>query len=127
MKGDDIMAVSRKQLREEVKMKFLSSIIDFFESKEEEVIRIKSNEIAIPVVDKEGNEDFVKIVVSIPTGSNKGTEPFDAYSLAEEYQLKLKDKELKAKENAEKKQKKIEQDAKRRAKLKEMKERREQK
>ena len=126
MKGDDIMAVSRKQLREEVKMEFLSSIIDFFESKEEEVIRIKSNEIAIPVVDKEGNEDFVKIVVSIPTGSNKGTEPFDAYSLAEEYQLKLKDKELKAKENAEKKQKKIEQDAKRRAKLKEMKERREQ-
>ena len=126
MKGDDIMAVSRKQLREEVKMEFLSSIIDFFESEEEEVIRIKSNEIAIPVVDKEGNEDFVKIVVSIPTGSNKGTEPFDAYSLAEEYQLKLKDKELKAKENAEKKQKKIEQDAKRRAKLKEMKERREQ-
>lgn len=126
MKGDDIMAVSRKQLREEVKMEFLSSIIDFFESKEEEVIRIKSNEIAIPVVDKEGNEDFIKIVVSIPTGSNKGTEPFDAYSLAEEYQLKLKDKELKAKENAEKKQKKIEQDAKRRAKLKEMKERREQ-
>lgn len=126
MKGDDIMAVSRKQLREEIKMEFLSSIIDFFESKEEEVIRIKSNEIAIPVVDKEGNEDFVKIVVSIPTGSNKGTEPFDAYSLAEEYQLKLKDKELKAKENAEKKQKKIEQDAKRRAKLKEMKERREQ-
>ena len=126
MKGDDIMAVSRKQLREEVKMEFLSSIIDFFESEEEEVIRIKSNEIAIPVVDREGNEDFVKIVVSIPTGSNKGTEPFDAYSLAEEYQLKLKDKELKAKENAEKKQKKIEQDAKRRAKLKEMKERREQ-
>ena len=126
MKGDDIMAVSRKQLREEVKMEFLSSIIDFFESKEEEIIRIKSNEIAIPVVDREGNEDFVKIVVSIPTGSNKGTEPFDAYSLAEEYQLKLKDKELKAKENAEKKQKKIEQDAKRRAKLKEMKERREQ-
>ena len=120
------MAVSRKQLREEVKMEFLSSIIDFFESREEEIIRIKSNEIAIPVVDKEGNEDFVKIVVSIPTGSNKGTEPFDAYSLAEEYQLKLKDKELKAKENAEKKQKKIEQDAKRRAKLKEMKERREQ-
>ena len=120
------MAVSRKQLREEVKMEFLSSIIDFFESKEEEVIRIKSNEIAIPVVDREGNEDFVKIVVSIPTGSNKGTEPFDAYSLAEEYQLKLKDKELKVKENAEKKQKKIEQDAKRRAKLKEMKERREQ-
>ena len=126
MKGDDIMAVSRKQLREEVKMEFLSSIIDFFESREEEVIRIKSNEIAIPVVDREGNEDFVKIVVSIPTGSNKGTEPFDAYSLAEEYQLKLKDKELKAKENAEKKQKKIEQDAKRRAKLKEMKEKREQ-
>ena len=29
------MAVSRKQLREEVKMEFLSSIIDFFESKEE--------------------------------------------------------------------------------------------
>ena len=101
------MAVSRKQLREEVKMEFLSSIIDFFESNEEEVIRIKSNEIAIPVVDKEGNEDFVKIVVSIPTGSNKGTEPYDGYAMAEEYEMKLKEKAEKAKKAAEAKAKKI--------------------
>ena len=121
------MTTSRKQLREEIRTTYLEEVINLFNTKGDEVLRIKSNEIAIPVVDREGNEDFVKIAFSVPIGSNKGTEPFDAYELAEEYQLKLKEKEEKTKLAKEKKAKKIEQDKKRREKLKEMKEKRESK
>lgn len=109
------MAVSRKMLREEVKAIYVNKIIDFF-SQQEEVLRTGSNEIAIPVVDSEGNEDFIKITVAIPTGSNKGTEPYDGYAMAEDYQMKLKEKEEKKKKTAEAKAKKIERDKKYREK-----------
>ena len=87
------MATSRKVLREELKLQYLTDLIKYYTDIGEDVLRIKSNEIALPVVDREGNEDFIKIVVSIPTGANKGTEPFDAYELAEEYEMKVKGKE----------------------------------
>ena len=114
------MSTSRKVLREELKMYYLTNLITHYTEAGEEVLRIKSNEIAIPVVDREGNEDFIKIVVSIPTGANKGTEPFDAYELAEEYQMKVEEKAKKQAEAEEKKKKKIAQDEKRRNKEKEI-------
>lgn len=114
------MSTSRKVLREELKMYYLTNLIAHYTEAGEEVLRIKSNEIAIPVVDREGNEDFIKIVVSIPTGANKGTEPFDAYELAEEYQMKVEEKAKKQAEAEEKKKKKIAQDEKRRSKEKEI-------
>lgn len=114
------MSTSRKVLREELKMHYLTNLITHYTEVGEEVLRIKSNEIAIPVVDREGNEDFIKIVVSIPTGANKGTEPFDAYELAEEYQMKVEEKVKKQVEAEEKKKKKIAQDEKRRNKEKEI-------
>ena len=101
------MTTSRKQLREEVRTIYLEEVINLFNTKGDEVLRIKSNEIAIPVVDREGNEDFVKIAFSVPIGSNKGTEPFDAYELAEEYQLKLKEKEEKQNSPKKRKQRKL--------------------
>ena len=112
------MSTSRKVLREELKMHYLTNLIAYYTEAGEEVLRIKSNEIAIPVVDKEGNEDFIKIVVSIPTGANKGTEPFDAYELAEEYQMKVEEKAKQKKETEEKNKKKIERDKLRREKEK---------
>ena len=118
--GERKMSTSRKVLREELKMSYLTNLIAHYTEAGEEVLRIKSNEIAIPVVDREGNEDFIKIVVSIPTGANKGTEPFDAYELAEEYQMKVEEKAKKQAEAEEKKKKKIAQDEKRRNKEKEI-------
>jgi len=103
------MAVSRKVEREELRTRYLESIISYF-SVDEEVLRVKSNEIALPVVGSEGNEDFIVITVKVPTGANKGTEPYDGYEMAEEYELKKKEKERKEKEKAEKKAKKIERD-----------------
>ena len=76
--------------------------------------------IAIPVVGCEGNEDFIVITVKVPTGANKGTEPYDGYELHEEYLMKMKDKEQKEKEREEKKKKKIERDKQIREKKKEI-------
>lgn len=120
------MAKSRKQLREEVKAQYMEKLIGFFQESEE-VLRVGSNEIAFPVVDSEGNEDFIVLTCKIPTGANKGTEPYDGYAMAEEYEMKLKDKAEKAQKAAEAKAKKIEKDKKYREKLKEQKEKREEK
>ena len=114
------MAVSRKAERELIRKEYLEMVSKFLAHAGEEVLVVKSNEIAIPVVGCEGNEDFIVITVKVPTGANKGTEPYDGYSMAEEYEMKLKEKERKAKENAEKKKRKMERDAEIRKKKKEI-------
>ena len=68
------MAVSRKVEREILREEFLQKVIDTFLSQNEDVLRVKSNEIAIPVVGCEGNEDFIVITVKVPTGRKGKTE-----------------------------------------------------
>lgn len=114
------MAVSRKTERELIRIDYLTMIADFLKGAGEEVLRVKSNEIALPVVGCEDNEDFLVITFKVPTGANKGTEPYDAYAEAESYELKLKEKAEKAKANAEKKARKIKRDEEVRAKKKEI-------
>lgn len=104
------MAVSRKVERELLREDYLKQIIESFLDKDEQVLRVKSNEIAIPVVGCEGNEDFIVVTVKVPTGANKGLEPYDGYEMAQDYEMKIAEKERKAKENAEKKAKKIAKD-----------------
>ena len=113
-----IMAVSRKVERELLRSQFLEMVSEFLAAKGEEVLRVKSNEVAIPVVGCEDNEDFLVITFKVPTGANKGTEPYDGYAMAEDYELHLKAKAEKAKANAEKKAKKMARDAEVRAKKK---------
>lgn len=118
------MANSRKQLRENLKKEYVELLSEYLNGIGEEVLRVGSNELAFPVTDTEGNEDFIVLVVKIPTGANKGTEPYDGYAMAEDYELKLKMKEEKAKKTAETKAKKIAKDAERREKEKAIKEKR---
>lgn len=113
------MAISRKVEREVLRETYLNEIIDYFRD-HDEVLRVKSNEIAIPVVGCEGNEDFIVITVKVPTGANKGTEPYDGYELAEDYQMKQAEKERKKKETEKKKLEKIAKDKAIREKKKEI-------
>lgn len=113
-----LMSVSRKVERELIRSQFLEMVSEFLATKGEEVLRVKSNEVAIPVVGCEDNEDFLVITFKVPTGANKGTEPYDGYAMAEDYELHLKAKAEKAKANAEKKAKKMARDAEIRAKKK---------
>ena len=104
------MAVSRKIERELLRTDFLEKVSQFLYEGGEEVLRVKSNEIAIPVVGCEGNEDFIGINFKVPTGANKGTEPYDGYAVAEDYVHNLAEKERKAKERKAEKERKIKRD-----------------
>lgn len=105
------MALSNKALNDKLREVYLETISKFFNEKDEEVLRTSSNEIAFPCVDEEGNDKFVVVTIKVPTGSRDG-DAYDGYAMAEEYALKCKNKEIKAKETAEKKAKKIEKDKK---------------
>ena len=105
------MAVSRKAERELIRKAFLEKVSQFLAESGEEVLIVKSNEIAIPVVGCEGNEDFIVINFKVPTGANKGTEPYDGYALAEDYVHNLAEKERKAEERKAEKARTIARDA----------------
>ena len=102
------MAKTTKVLNEEIKARFLEGVSEHLTSVGEEVLRVSSNEIALPVVDDEGNEKWLVLVFKVPTGSRDG-DAYDGYSMAEDYQMKLAEKkakaEAKAKESAKNKAK----------------------
>lgn len=103
------MATSKKVLREALKARYVSGIIEHLELVGEEVLRTGSNEFAIPCLDDENNEEWVVITVKVPTGSRDG-EGYDGYEVAQDYQLKLKQKAEKAEAAAQAKAKKIARD-----------------
>ena len=75
----------------------------------EEVLRVKSNEIAIPCVDKDGEDNYVVITIKVPTGSRDG-DPYDGHGEAQSYEMSVKQKAEKAAIDAEKKAAKIAND-----------------
>ena len=105
------MAISRKAERELIRKEYLETVSKFLVHAGDEVLLVKSNEIAVPVVGCEGNEDFLVLTFKVPTGANKGTEPYDGYALAEDYVHNLAEKERKAKERKAEKARKIARDA----------------
>jgi hypothetical protein len=99
-----------KKANDALRAKYLAQLIEKFKD-DEDVLRTGTGEIAFPVVDEEGEDNWVVITVKIPTGSRDG-EVYDGYSMAEDYTMKTAAKEEKAKEAAAKKAKKIERDTK---------------
>lgn len=116
--------MTRKKENEKRRDFFIKDLMEFIESQGNEAIRIKNNEVAFPIVYENGDEAFMKIAVSIPSGSRDG-DIFDAYSLAEEYKINEKKKKEIAKKKAQEKQKKIARDEKQREQNKLIKEKRE--
>ena len=102
------MAKTAKVLNEEIKIRFLEGVSEHLTNVGEEVLRVGSNEIALPVVDEDGNEKWLVLTFKVPTGSRDG-DAYDGYSMAEDYQMKQAEKkakaEAKAKETAKNKAK----------------------
>lgn len=96
------MATTQKVRDEKLKQEYLAQIRKFLEEQGEEVLQVKSNEIAIPVVDNEGNERFIVMTIKVPTGERTTGEAYDGYSMAEDYQMKQAEKKAKAEAKAEK-------------------------
>lgn len=100
---------------------FMDNVKTMIENQSFEVLQTGSNEICIPIVSEDKDEGYLVITFKVPKGSRDG-EPYDGYSVAEEYKMKCEEKVRKAKENAEKKAKKIERDKKMREEKKKKKE-----
>ena len=113
------MAKTKKQLHEGIRAKFIAKFTDYLTNEGEEVLRVKSNEIAIPTLDEDGNEEFIVITFKVPTGSRDDGEAYDGYGVAQQYAEDTEAKAEKAKAEAEKKARKIARDkAQREAKAK---------
>jgi hypothetical protein len=113
-----------KKTNDALRAQYLDLITKLLTGADEEVLRVKSNEIAIPCVDKDGNDSYVVVTVKVPTGSRDG-EPYDGYGEAQSYEMSCKQKAEKAKLDAEKKARKIARDEAYRAKQAENKAKRE--
>jgi hypothetical protein len=99
------MAKTKKQLHEELRADYFAKLVEYLTEKGEEVLQTGSQEMAIPCLDSEGNDEYIVITVKVPTGSREG-EAYDGYAMAEEYRIRLakaKEREEKAKADKEKK------------------------
>ena len=113
-----------KATNEALRAQYVEILSKLLADSGEEVLRVKSNELAIPCVDRDGEDNYVVITVKVPTGSRDG-EPYDGYGEAESYAINCKVKAEKDKEKAEAKAKKIARDQVFRAKQAENKAKRE--
>jgi hypothetical protein len=99
------MAKTKKVLHEEIRAKYMAMLSQFLVDQEEVVLDVGSNEIAIPCLDSEGNDEYMVITFKVPTGSRDG-DAYDGYAMAEDYAMKMRkkaEKEAKAKAEKEKK------------------------
>ena len=103
------MAKSKKQLHEEIRVRFMKAVADFLNEQGEEVLSVGANEIALPCTDSENNDEFLVITFKVPTGSRDG-EAYDGYSMAEDYAIKLRNDAEKAEKAKAEKERKIARD-----------------
>lgn len=107
------MAKSVKTMKTEKKNEYLEKITKFLLDNEEDVVRTGSGEIAFPTVLENGDECFITLKVSIPTGTRDG-EDYNGYAVADSYKIDCERSAEKAKNARKAKEKKIAADKKRR-------------
>jgi hypothetical protein len=109
MKGRYYMAKTKKQLHEELRADYLAKLVEYLTEKGEEVLQTGSQEVAIPCLDSEGNDEYIVITIKGPTGSRDG-EAYDGYAVAEEYRLRVEKQRETAERLKAEKEKKIARD-----------------
>ena len=78
---------SRTKLRAEVKEKVTVSLLEWVKGTyDEDAALVADNAIMMPVVDSEGNEDYVVFKVTIPIGEGHGQIAYDGYEAAAAYE-----------------------------------------
>ena len=100
--------MSKASMETAIRNTMLENIMKMIDSEyATDALLVSASEIAVPVVDEEGNEKFALIKVSIPRGTRNGDggyTPYDGYAAAEDYKLDLADKADKARAREEKKE-----------------------
>ncbi len=110
------MSISQKKEKDFIRNQYLVMLMEEL-ANFEDVGRCASNKFNFPVVGSSGNEYTIVVTVTIPTGSNKGRDPYDYIGEREDYAMKLEKDRIKAEEKERKKKEKIERDRIRREKL----------
>jgi len=103
--------MSKKATNDALRLMYTNNLMEALSAFGEEVLRVGSNEIAIPVVDAEGEDSFVTFTVKVPTGSRDG-DAYDGYSMAQDYAMRQEEKKAKAEKAAAEKARKIARDEK---------------
>lgn len=98
---------------DDVRSDVMDCVRVLFEGMQFDVLRTGSQELCVPITNENGDEAYLKVSFSIPTGSRDG-DAYDGYAMAEEYKRKCAEKAEKAKVAAEKKAAKIKADKKKR-------------
>lgn len=111
VKTKGVFTMTPTTLRNNLRAKYLKAIREYLESVGDEVLVTNSNEIAVPCVDEEGNDEFIVLTIKVPTGSRDG-EAYDGYGEAQSYAMKCAEKAEKAEKAAIAKAAKIERDKK---------------
>ena len=113
------MAKTKKALHEGIRNKYLAALTEWLTAQGEDVLRTKSNEIAIPCLDEEGNDEWCVLTIKVPTGSRDDGEAYDGYGMAQQFAEHEAEKAEKAKQAKADKERKIARDkAQREAKAK---------
>lgn len=103
--------MSKASMETAIRNTMLENIMKMIDSEyATDALPVSASEIAVPVVDEEGNEKFALIKVSIPRGTRNGDggyTPYDGYAAAEDYKLDLADKADKARAREEKKERAV--------------------
>ena len=94
------MANTQKSLNDAVRALYLRKVCECLEE-EDEVLVVGANELAVPVVDEDGNEKWIVVTVKVPTGSRDG-DAYDGYAMAEDYRMRQADKAAKQAERERK-------------------------
>lgn len=98
-----------KATNEALRAKYVEIVTKLLTDAGEEALLVKSNELAIPCIDSEGNDNYVVVTIKVPTGTRDGT-PYDGYGEAESYKVECKMKAEKKAEAEAAKAKKIARD-----------------
>ena len=94
------MAKTQKSLNDALRAMYLERVHTCL-SQEDEVLVVGANELAVPVVDADGNEKWIVLTVKVPSGSRDG-DAYDGYAMAEDYRMRQADKAAKAAERERK-------------------------
>lgn len=95
---------SKAQLENLLRNDFLAKVCSMVdENYETDALAVSASELAIPVLDAEGNEKFILVKVSIPRGTRNGEGGYTPYDGYEAHDAYLAEQESKAQEKAVKK------------------------
>lgn len=108
--------ISKKALNDKLRLTYMALVRESLEQLDEDILVVASNEFAIPCVDDAGNDSFITIKFTVPTGSRDGY-AYDGYTEADAYKAHLTEKAEKAEKARLEKEKKIARDKANREKL----------